>query len=836
MTEKQKRIEGLPHLYGFNLLPFQKKWIDSTHSFNLLFAGNQLGKDQPINSTIPTPGGMKKLRDLKIGDKVFDRNGRECNIIGIPFDGYNDIYRVTFNDGTYLDCGPNHEWIAKGPEERFRKTNADYGKWKTFETKKIISHGQYKPSPKSNKTKYSIPITLPVARKAKYLFDPYLVGLLIGDGSYSNGSVTIASVDDEIINYVQDKYFARKAGDCSYRLVGLKKITNAIGLIDSGIDKKIPTDYMKGSIDQRLSLLQGLMDTDGTVDKNGICEFYTISPTLNNQVMSLAHSLGMWASSKIKPSGYKNKDGDYVKCHDCYRIRIKSKAPLFRLKRKLDRQVWTDRYKHERVIDKIEHIGHGRTKCISVDSEDHSYLASENYIVTHNSTSNALKCVTWATSPDLWPSLWDSKPLSFWYMYPDAKTATSEITTKWVNEFLPRGEYKDHPVYGWRFRRQQGHITSIEFNSGVTIFIKYYSMGATALQGASLYALFADEEIPWELVGEIRLRLIAKGGYFHLVCTPTLGQQEWARTIEPEYVGTKEELFKSGEIDILKMRVSMYDCQNYADGTPSHITLNRIKQIEATLDEREIQVRVYGRFMMENGLKYQNFDENYNVTEYHPLSNDKWNYFCGIDWGGGGKSHESGIVVVAVNREYTIARVVYAWISKGEKTTCGDVIDIYRRTILSRFRITRCFYDFSAKDLGTIAERAGLPMEKAEKSHDIGVPLLNTLFKTGALKIMHDWNNTGDTQKLISELKHLLADTKKRNADDTLADSLRYALSKLRFSIDEIIKNSPDIDPTHIQKLKKNTRGYEEQEFTEQLDILIEMEEWDDYHSDDYAY
>ena len=496
--------------------------------------------------------------------------------------------------------------------------------------------------------------------------------------------------------------------------------------------------------------------------------------------------------------------------------------------------MFSNRCAFERIIEKIEYVGRQQTKCISVDSPDHSYLASKNYIVTHNSTVNWLTAVEWATNQDLWPSLWKTKPRTFWYLYPDARTATREFEGKISKDFLPQGAYKDDPTYGWTAKYRQGHISEIRFNNGVTIEMRYYSQGAPNFQAGSLHAIFTDEEIPFEIFGELRLRLIAHDGYFRAVCTPTLGQEEWARAIEPEYIGTEKELFKESEIDVLKLQVSMYDCLKYADGTDSHITLEKIKDVEATLTEREILVRVFGRFLKESGLKHANFDEESNVTKWHPLPADEWNYFVGIDWGGGGTSHESGIVVVGVNRQFTIARVVWSWISKGEKTTAGDVLDTYRRLVLSRFRVTRCFYDFSCKDLGTLAERAGVPMEKAEKSHDIGVPLLNTLFKTQALKIMHDWNNSGDNYKLITELKTLLSDTKKRHADDTLADGLRYALSKISFSIDEIVKARPDIDEKTIAKIKRTTRGdITNQTLEDQHNIITEMEEWDEYFSED---
>lgn len=451
------------------------------------------------------------------------------------------------------------------------------------------------------------------------------------------------------------------------------------------------------------------------------------------------------------------------------------------------------------------------------------------------SSSNIMKAIHWATATELWNTLWKKKPLMFWYLYPDGKTATSEFENKWIPEFLPKGVLKDHSKYGWKAKYRQGQIYELRFNSGVVIQFRYYSQGLTNLQAGSVHAIFCDEELPFNLFGELRLRLIANDGYFHLVCTPTLGQEEWARVLERNYLGTDEELLKENEVDIFKTQVSMYDCLNYADGTPSHITIERIKEVEGTLTDREIQVRVYGRFMMEEGLKYSSFDKDSNVVRYHPLPFDKWDYYCGIDWGGGGASHPSGMVVVAVNKKFTKARVVWAWISKGEETTAGDVLDKYRYTVLRKFKITRCFYDFSCKDLGTLATRAGVSMEKADKSHDIGVPLINTLFKTKALKIMNQPEFTGDTEYLISELMHLLAKTAKRNANDTLADGLRYAISRLMFAMEIIKKSNNDDEEIPKSPKKELTRRSLDGPKESNYSLLInEFNEWNEYYESEF--
>ena len=61
-------------------------------------------------------------------------------------------------------------------------------------------------------------------------------------------------------------------------------------------NKHIPLAYLRGSVDQRLALLQGLMDTDGTASKAGQCVFCNTNHRLAREVFHLVASL------RLKPT------------------------------------------------------------------------------------------------------------------------------------------------------------------------------------------------------------------------------------------------------------------------------------------------------------------------------------------------------------------------------------------------------------------------------------------------------------------------------------------------------------------------------------------------------
>lgn len=399
-----------------------------------------------------------------------------------------------------------------------------------------------------------------------------------------------------------------------------------------------------------------------------------------------------------------------------------------------------------------------------------AFLTAGNQL--SKSSTQIRKVIDWATDPDKWATLWptDPHPNLFFYFYPTAEQASTEVKTKW-QEFLPRGEFKDHPRYGWVDVWDKKQIKEIIFNSGVTLQFKSYAQGLGALQTATVYYVALDEECPEELWPELVFRVQAVRGYISAVFTATIGQDFWRKVMEPK--DSSEELFP----EAFKRQISAYNCQTYVDGSKSKWTDARINEVIASCNSpAEVQRRVFGKFVKTSGLKYPHFDVKRHMKPWHPVPKT-WNWYVGVDIGAGGEdSHPSAICFVAVNPNYQEGRVAACWRGDGVRTTAGDVFNKYQemRRELNVEPVGK-YYDWGSVEFGEIAIRNGAGFERAEKSHEIGEKFINTLFRNDMLFIYE----RGDSGKLAGELCSVTVDGPKRIKHDDVADSMRYCVTKI---------------------------------------------------------
>ena len=452
-----------------------------------------------------------------------------------------------------------------------------------------------------------------------------------------------------------------------------------------------------------------------------------------------------------------------------------------------------------------------------------NFICAANQI--SKSSTQIRKCIEWAGNPDLWPKLWTIKPTQFWYFYNTKDVATIEFKEKWVKEFLPRNEFKDHPTFGWKPDFQSKQIFAIYFNSGVSVYFKSYEQGQKFLQSSSVFALFADEEMPVEVYDEINIRRAGASvsGYFHMVFTATLGQEFWRETIEEK---GEHERFK----DALKRQVSMYDCLKYRDGTDSPWTIEKIEEIKRSCrDEAEIQRRVYGRFVVDTDRKYPGFVRSKNLKPDHKLPKN-WLIYAGVDIGSGGSAHPAAIVFLAVNQDFTKGRIFMCWRGDRLVTTAGDILAKYRM-MKGNLPVIAAYYDSQSKDFFTVASRMGEPFQKADKGREIGEDLLNVLFKNEVL-IIYD-NKEG--RKLAVELENLTSKTTKANSKDDLIDATRFACTRVPWNFAKIygkqIEETKVKDPKEDEPRYRHYKGLDRE--SDGLDLLeaefVEI-------NDDYEY
>jgi len=334
------------------------------------------GKAQPHDMIIPTPTGMRRFGDLKVGEYVIGDNGAAAKVVGIADWGMMDAYRVEFSDGTSTEACGEHLWKVNDP----RKSG-----WKVMSTKSILDiisskTRSYFEIPRQGKSLFR-----PKRRRRNLVIDPYVLGVWLGDGSRKKGNFT--TKDNEIIEQVKSRGYETKQSKMNITVYKILGHLRNLGILDNySYEKSIPEVYKFSSIEQRIDLLRGLMDTDGCVDaEDASCEYGTTSKRLAEDVVFLVRSLGGVAKIKktIKKTGYK-KNGVFIPCRDCYRVSVTTDFDPFFLNRKSER--WrpkTERYL-KRYIRSITPIGKKEVRCIEVSNKSHCYLAND-FIVTHNS-------------------------------------------------------------------------------------------------------------------------------------------------------------------------------------------------------------------------------------------------------------------------------------------------------------------------------------------------------------------------------------------------------------------------------------------------------------------
>lgn len=365
-----------------------------------LIAGSAgTGKAQPLYSKIKVPNGWKTFADIKIGDLVATPKGNYVPVLNIYPQGIKPIYRITLNDDRYVDCSEDHLW----------SWIYDNGKPKINSLKEILE----KYSTSTRKNRFFLPLTNNIEEAQKeFNIPPYLLGALIGDGCFRSNRPTFCTADLELVEKIQSLlipgYSINKipSSEYDYSIKENEHTTLSnyytIKLQELGLwnklsyEKEIPESYLYGSIDQRIELLQGLLDTDGTVDhRTGSVEFYSTSKILAEQVQYLIWSLGGSTKITTKETTYTYKD-EKKEGRLCYRLtitRFPNKQKLLYLSRK-KKLVTIGQYDNIRKIGikNIEFIDNLECKCIYIDDPDHLYI-TDNFIVTHNTFLSVVKAI-----------------------------------------------------------------------------------------------------------------------------------------------------------------------------------------------------------------------------------------------------------------------------------------------------------------------------------------------------------------------------------------------------------------------------------------------------------
>lgn len=397
-------IECLCHTKGtwagkpFELIDWQERIIrdifgilkpNGYRQFNTAYIEipKKMGKQLALSTLIPTPDGFTTMGDIRPGDAVFSETGEPCRVIAKSKADFDEQgYRITFRDGQVIDAGERHLWEGE----------STCGKRKHC----VMTTGElYRMPREKNSVRFRIPVAGAIkTEEAGLPVEPYLMGYWLGNGNAVKPEITIktgdiAGVLRNIMPEYKDIHSWQNVGDSIIcRIPELKAI-----LLKSFRDKVIPEKYLRASYDQRLRLLQGLMDSDGavsTVRGQGI--YTSTEKKLSESVSELLWTLGIKNSvttavstqrlDREKPS---SECGRIETGETLYYVKFTafSDTKICGLKRKQDNAADRDpgtrsHFRYIRSIEKIENKG---MQCIMVDSPSHQYLVGRSFLPTHNS-------------------------------------------------------------------------------------------------------------------------------------------------------------------------------------------------------------------------------------------------------------------------------------------------------------------------------------------------------------------------------------------------------------------------------------------------------------------
>ena len=368
------------------------------------------GKALALDTLVATPNGFTTIGEIQVGDSVIGADGKPARVVlKSPVFHGRDCFEVEFSTGERVVCDADHLWVTDSHRDRWntlteaKKLGRSSLSCPTAKTTREIADTLTTPSGSllinNHRTELCGALDLP---DAELPLSPYALGLWLGDGNSANPRITTGINDAESLVGLLRSH-GEAAHICHYpsgsptvvtivlssgpgERSDFGKALKKLGLLNN---KHIPVAFLRGSIAQRLALLQGLMDSDGEVNsKASSCIYSTTSPRLRDDVRELVNSLGFKSAISEKIARVGGKD-----CGLCWSVRFTafSDIPVASLPRKANRQQTkpteeTRIRSSRRQIVAVRPVASVPTQCISVTSRTRQFLVSRSLIPTHNTT------------------------------------------------------------------------------------------------------------------------------------------------------------------------------------------------------------------------------------------------------------------------------------------------------------------------------------------------------------------------------------------------------------------------------------------------------------------
>lgn len=373
---------------------FQEQFVRT--NVDVCISGGVLNS-QPIDCLIATPKGFVRMGDIKAGDIICDPNGGTQVVNYIIDKGARECVEFLLDDGRVVESDLDHHWKVKDAKKGFMDVTAQYIMNRIDENRAVDNR---------HRKTLRIPTTAPVEYVDMYAgqrpIHPYVLGCLLGDGWFTDAHYYVGfyNPDEEVVERIMALGYnlksAKKSDPDSYELRDnrVKAYLQQLGLWNrKSHNKFVPDSYKYAPLEERMELIRGLMDTDGTSsfrDGKYRVGYRTVSPFLRDDMREMLWGIGAKVSICTSPACIRKRRRDTeatMNCRESYGFYIVApdNRELFHLSRKKNKCQSDDERKVKLMLTIKDYrlTGKKTCRCINVSGEEHLYLTN-NYVITRN--------------------------------------------------------------------------------------------------------------------------------------------------------------------------------------------------------------------------------------------------------------------------------------------------------------------------------------------------------------------------------------------------------------------------------------------------------------------
>jgi replicative DNA helicase len=359
----------------------------------IIAARPSMGKAQPLDARVLTRSGFVCMGSLRVGDELASIDGAPSNVVGVFPQGERQLFRVVLSDGRSAECCREHLW---------RVSYRDWDQPRVLSTERLIEMLQRK---RYRRRLFVETFSGEFGDDNDLPIDPWLLGVLLGDGTTHGSSVGFSTASDEILDQVRrvvgQAYEVKFSSGYDDRIIQagrktrgrghrtpnpLKQALESLGIWGARANTKfVPKRYLKASRSSRAQLLKGLIDTDGWVEKWGSIRFVTCSEQLVRDVVDLVRSLGGTAAYSEKQTFFTHRN-EHRRGQTSYvcNIQLPPDLDLHLVAEKEQRRVPRTRTRRLNICS-ITPTRFSQTQCIAVSHPSQLYI-TDGYTVTHNTS------------------------------------------------------------------------------------------------------------------------------------------------------------------------------------------------------------------------------------------------------------------------------------------------------------------------------------------------------------------------------------------------------------------------------------------------------------------